>query len=186
MFDHCLVHRHDASLRPHGVVQLGRLERVTQLGVPVGVACTIEGQDRNVVHSEVIGVRVSRLVIAVGDDHLGTGPADDGNQTANRFVQIGLMEAIRMIVGLGFSHPRVAVAEHLDLIETNNSRRRRQLGLAHCSDQLTFLLRLQPVERLARFAQRWVLQVAFFATRTANEHGMYPRGSIQRKGRRTL
>ena len=125
---HRLVDGHQAGLRPDRVVQLRRLARLAELGVPRRVAGALERQHRDVVHLEVVGVRVAALVVAVGDDHLRPRAADDRDQPSDRPRRSGLVERLRVVVRLGVGHARVAVAEHHDLVEADDLGRRGELG----------------------------------------------------------
>ncbi len=161
--------RHHPGLRPHRVVELRRGERLTEVGIPVRIAGTFECQHRDVVHPEVIGVRVAGLVVAVGDDHLRPLTADDRHQPARGLVDVGLVEAVRVVVRFGVGHARVAIAEHLDHVEADDLRRRRQFAGPHRRHERSLLVGVETVERLARFAQRRVLQVALLATGAADQ-----------------
>ncbi len=116
-------------------------------------------------------MRVSGLVVAVGDDHLGPLTADDRDQPPGGLVDVGLMEAVRMVVRFGVGHARVAVAEHLDDVEADDLSGRRQFAGAHRRNLGPLLLGGEPVERLTLLAQRGVLQVALLATGAAHQHG---------------
>jgi hypothetical protein len=56
------------------------------------------------VHPQVVRVRVAALVVVVGEDHLGPLGADDAHQTPRGLVEVGLVEAIRMLVRRGAGH----------------------------------------------------------------------------------
>jgi hypothetical protein len=63
----------------HGVIELGRLVRVTGLEIPGRVARRPEGGQTGVVDPQVVGVGVAGLVITVDNNDLGPGPPDDGD-----------------------------------------------------------------------------------------------------------
>ncbi len=104
VLDHGFVHGNDAGLGPHRVVELRGLERLTELGIPVRVTGTIERQHRDVVHAQVVGMWVTGLIVAIGDDDLRLRPADDRDQTADCLVEIGLVEATGMLVRRRLRH----------------------------------------------------------------------------------
>ena len=131
-------------------------------------------------------MRVAALIVAVGDDDLRLGAADDRHEPSGRLVEVGLMERIRMAVRVGVGHSRVAVAEHHDLVEADDRRRRRELGRAHRGDLRLLLLRAQPVQRLSLLAQRGVLQLTLLTSGAADEHRMDPGGVVLGDGRRAL
>ena len=68
----------------------------------------------------MVGVRIPGLVVAVRDDDLRLGPTDDRDQAADGFVEICLVEAVRMLVRRRVGHTGVAIAEHLDLVEADD------------------------------------------------------------------
>ena len=184
--DERLVDGDHAGPRPGRVVQLRRLVRLTGIRIPAGVTGALECQHRDVVDAEVVGVRVPALVVAVGDDDLGLGAADDRHQTSGRLVEVGLVERLRVLVRLGIRHPRVAVAEHHDLVEADDLRRRGELGAAHRRDLRLLVLGAQPVQRLSLLPQQRVLQLALLAPGAADEHGVDPSGVVLGDRRRTL
>ena len=183
-----LVDGQHAGPRPARVVHLRRLERLAQLGVPVGIAGPVERQHRDVVHPQVIGVRVAPLVVAVGEDDLRLRAPDDRHQAAGGLVDVGHVERVGVLVRRRVGHAGVAVAEHHDLVEADDAGRLGQLGRAHRGDLGLLLLGRQAVERLALGAQRRVLQLALLAARAAHEHrvdalGVVPgdrRGALRR------
>ena len=69
-----LVQRLHPRDRPRHVVQLERLPRLARVGIRLGITGEIERRNRDLVHTDVIGVRVEVAVVAVGDDHLRTLP----------------------------------------------------------------------------------------------------------------
>jgi hypothetical protein len=129
-------------------------------------------------------VRVGGLVVAVGDDHLGLGTADHLDEAARGFVEVGLVEAVGMLVGVAVGHPRVAIAEHHDLVEPDHVRRCRQLCRTHGGDERPLLLGGQAVERLTLLAQRRVLQVPFLATGATDQDRVHTFRAVlgQRRG----
>ena len=76
---------HDPRVRPDREVHLQRLVRLPRSREGRHVACRIEGRDRDVVHADVVGVRVAIAVVAVGDDHLWAHPADLGHEALDGF-----------------------------------------------------------------------------------------------------
>ena len=131
-------------------------------------------------------MRVATLVVAVGDDDLRALAPDDRHQPAGGLVDVGLVEAVGMVVRLGVGHARVAVAEHLDHVEADDLRGRGQLRRPHRGDHGLLLLGCQPVERLARLAQRRVLEVALLAAGAAHQHGVHALVVVARQRRRPL
>ena len=73
-----LVHGEQAgrSTRPSSTASSG-WHGSPSLGIPVRVARPLEREHGDVVHLEVVGVRVAALVVAVGDDDLRALAADD-------------------------------------------------------------------------------------------------------------
>ena len=63
--------------RPRHEVELQRLPRLAGFGVRLGIAREIERGHRDLVHADVIGMRIEVAVVAVRDDHLRTLFADD-------------------------------------------------------------------------------------------------------------
>ena len=108
------------SPRPGRVVELQWLPRLTRIGVPVAVAGPFERRDADVVHPEVVGVGVALLVVPVGHDDLRTRSPDDGNESAHGLIEVGPVEGARIVVAGALRHARVAVAEHDDLVETDD------------------------------------------------------------------
>jgi hypothetical protein len=147
---HHLVDRQDAGLGPHRVVELRRSERLAE---PPGTsrgrphARTRAPRCRARAGGRDAGSRL--LVVAVGDDHLRSLPPDDRHEAAGRFVDVGLVEAVGMLVRFGVGHAGVAVAEHLDDVEADDLGRRRELGCSHRGDEFALLLGCEAVERLA-------------------------------------
>ena len=82
---------------------------------------------------QVVGVRVALLVVVVGDEHLRPLPADHRHQPAGGLVDVGVGERLRVLVGLGLGHARVAVAEHHDLVEADDRGRPRPARAARTS-----------------------------------------------------
>ena len=186
VLDHGFVHCNDARFGPHRVVELRRLEGLAKLGIPVRIAGTIERQHRNVVHAQMVGMRVTGLVIAIGDHHLRLRPADDGNQTTNCFVKISLVEAARMLIRRRLGHARVAIAEHLDLVEADDGCCGSQLRRPHRGHKCPLLIGLKTVERLPFLAQGGVLEIALFATGATDENRVDTVGAILGKRRRAF
>ena len=122
-----LVDGEQPPAAPHRVVELERLPRLARLGVPRRIAGPLEGRHRDVVHLQVVRVRVALLVVVVGDDHLRPGPADDRHEPADGLVERGLVEAGRVLVGRGVGHARVPVAEHDHLVEADDLGRAGEL-----------------------------------------------------------
>jgi hypothetical protein len=84
--------------------------------VGVGVAGLLEGEHRDVVDPQVVGVRVAALVVAVGHDHLRALATDDLDQPADGLVERGVGEGVGVGVGRRVGHARVAVAQQHDLV----------------------------------------------------------------------
>ena len=95
------------------VVELRRLPRLAGVGKRVGIAGGVERRARDLVHADVVGVRVEVAVVAVGDDHLRPLGADDLHEPLDRFVERRVREVVGAGVRLGVGHARVAVAEHV-------------------------------------------------------------------------
>ena len=126
----------------------------------------------------MVGVRIPLLIVVVGDDHLRLGAPNDVDQPAGRLVEIGLVEAIGMLVGLGIRHARIAVAQHHDLVEPDHRRRLGELGGPHRGDQSLLLLGAESVERPARLAEQRILEIALLATGTAHQDRADPFGVV--------
>ncbi len=125
------MHRLDPLARPHRVVELQRLPRVARVGITIGIAGGVEGDDRDVVHPQMIGVRVALLAVGIRDDHLGPLTPDDLDEPSDGLVEVGPGEATRVFVLGCVGHARVAVAEPDDLVVADDLRRGRQLAAAH-------------------------------------------------------
>ena len=69
-----------------------RGERRPGLREPVRITGGVERQHGDLVHPQVVRMRVLRLVVAVGDDDLRALAADDRDQAAHRLVERGLGE----------------------------------------------------------------------------------------------
>ena len=108
--------------------------RLAGLGVRLGIARGVEGGDRDLVHAQVVGVAVAALVLGVADDHLRADPADDRDEATDGLVERRLVEALGVFVGRRVRHPRVAVAEHHDLVEADDPGRLLELAHAHRAD----------------------------------------------------
>ncbi len=143
----------DPGPRPHRVVQLGWLPGWTRLRVPTGISCGVEGRHRHVVHLHVVGVVVLAPGVRVGDDDLGSDPPDDRHQATDGLVRVGVGERPRVGVGFRLLHSGVPVAEHHDLVVSDDRRCPGQLGLPDRSQVATDVgpvhLRVQDVARLA-------------------------------------
>ncbi len=96
------------------------------------------------------------------------------------------MERLGVLVARALGHPRVAVAEHLDLVEADQRRRGRQLERSQLGQQRLLRLRRQPVERTARLAEGRVLQVALLAAGATHEHRVDVLGVVLGDGGGTL
>ena len=64
----------------------------------------MEGGYRDIVHLDVVRMVVLPPGIRVGDDDLWADPADDGHQTADGLVLIGVSEGPGVGVGLRVLH----------------------------------------------------------------------------------
>ena len=117
----------------------------------------------------------------------GRVAADDRDEPAGGLVDVGLVERVGVLVRRRVGHARVAVAEHDDLVEADDPRPTRPARPARIGDDLgLLLLRREAVERLARLAQRRVLQVALLAAGAAHEHRVHALGVVAGDGRRAL
>ncbi|NBP17914.1 MAG: hypothetical protein EBU98_04575, partial [Actinobacteria bacterium] len=56
------VHRRESSTRPHRVIQFERLPRCTSFGIPLIIASAIKGKHADLVHLQMIGVRITALI----------------------------------------------------------------------------------------------------------------------------
>ena len=166
------MHELDALPRPHRVVGLRHLPGLARFGVPVGIGGPIDGGLRDVVHLDVVGVRVAALLVAVGEDHLRPRPPDDPDQAAHGFIHRGLGEAERVGVGLAVGHARVAVAEHLDLVVADDGGGLVELRSPHGRDVGLHL----------GLVHRRVEDVALLAAGAAHEHGAHPLGVVAGDG----
>ena len=64
----------------------------------------------------MIRVGVSRLVVAVDHHDLWPGPPDDRHQALDGLLERRLGEAQGILIGRRSGHPRVAIAQHDDLV----------------------------------------------------------------------
>ena len=113
-----LVHLHDALAgEAAGEVELERLPRLARVGVPVGIAGTVEREHADVVDADVVGVLVAALAgVGVADDHLRAFHAHDAHQPADGLVEVGVREVVGMGVVLGVGHAGVPVPEEVELV----------------------------------------------------------------------
>ena len=100
----------------------------------------------------MVGVRIAALIVVVRDDHLRPSASNDGNQSADRLVEIGLMEASRILIGRRVDHSRTAVADHHDFVETDDFGRTRQLDRSQSGHDRFLIGRFDAVERTTWFA----------------------------------
>ena len=150
--NHGFVRRQHANPRPHRVIELRGGKRLAKLAIPVGVTSPLEGQHGNVMHFEVVGVRVSGLVIAISNQYLRAFATDQSDKPPGGLIEVSLMKAVGVIVGLRVGHSRIAITEHLNLIKADHRSRRGQLRRSQRSDFDPFLLGRQAVKRLALLA----------------------------------
>ena len=75
-----------------------------------------------------------------------------------------------MLVARGVRHARVAVAEHLDLVEPDEGGGSGQLERTQLGEEGLLGVRGQAVERATWLAQRRVLEVALLPAGAAHEH----------------
>ena len=134
------------------------MERLTRVGVPVGVAGAVEGQHADVVHADVVGVRVAAAPrVGIADDHLRVLVADDPDEAADGFVEVGVGEVLGVGVVLGVGHARVAVAEQVELVVADDPDTLGELEHPHRADVLPCLravgLLVQDVAGLATGAR---------------------------------
>ena len=117
--------------RPRHVVELRRLPRLAGVGIGLGITGQRRTPARDLVHADVVGVRVEVLLVAVGDDHLRPLGADDAHEPLDGFVERRVGEVVGAGVRLGVGHPAVVVAEH---VQRRRSRaRRRCRGARPCA-----------------------------------------------------
>ena len=108
-----LVQGLDPCDRPRHVVQLERLPRCTRVGIGLRIAREVERRQADLVHANVVGVRIERAILAVRDDHLRAFGADDLHEAADRLVERCVGEVVGTGVLLGIGHAAVAVTEQL-------------------------------------------------------------------------
>jgi hypothetical protein len=73
----------------------------------------------------------SGIARPVGHQHLGPLGPHDAHEPADRLVEVGSMEAVRVLVGGGAGHPRVAVAEPVVLVVADDLDRLVELPAPH-------------------------------------------------------
>lgn len=164
----------DTAARPRRVVELEWLEDGSSIRIPLRVAGAIEGEHRDLVDSDVIRMRVAAVIVAVGHDHSGLLASDDLDKVTDLGIEIRAVKAVGMRVGLGVGHPGVAVAEHDDLVESDDLRRASQFERAQLCQQLARLGLAEPMERLTRLSERRVLKITLLATGAADQDGSNP------------
>ena len=132
-------------------------------------------------------MRVAALVVAVGDDDVGPLRTDDADQLARRPRRSAPGGTTR---GARSGRCRPCRSRGSPSITTSSkpmiSADRGQLAGAQLGEALLLLLGGQAVERLAWFAQRRVLQIAFLAAGATHQHGVHAFGRVHRHRRRAL
>ncbi|MBV5344207.1 MAG: hypothetical protein JZU63_00995, partial [Rhodoferax sp.] len=61
--------------------------------IPLIVARAIKRQHTDLVHFDVIWVRITALIVAVRDEHLWLLATNDGNEPSDCFIHVGHMKA---------------------------------------------------------------------------------------------
>ena len=87
---------------------------------------------------DVVGVAVAPVVVVVGQ-HVAADVAEDGGQPLGRLVDVGLPEAVGVVVGRLAHHPRVAVAQELDPVGADHLGRVLQLADAALPELLALV-----------------------------------------------
>ena len=124
------------------------------LRIPGRVASTGERSNGDVVGPDVVGVSVATELV-VGRDHIRPIAADEPDQPARGFVQVGLPEAPWVAVANSAHHVRVVVAQVLPFSHAEDVHGRFQLGRPELTEPSVIVLGIQfGHDDLAHFAAR--------------------------------
>ena len=162
------------------------LPRFAELGIPLVVGGAIEGAHADLVHLDVVGVRIAGVVVVVGDEHVRAFLANHLHESTDGFVHVRHVEARGICVRGRIEHARVAIAEHLDAVEADDLGRLGELEWSQRGEQCLLFVTDDLVERLSRVAHRRVGDVALLPARAAHEDGACAFGSVLGHRRSTL
>src|SRR5262245_31323976 len=119
--EECLVLGHEASPRPHHIVELLWCPRHAQLRMKCGIASGLVGWYRCIVHSEMIRMLIAALVVGVGHDDMRPLLPDEANEGPDCLLEGGCGEGARRTAR---RHVRVLIAEHPNPLIAEMRRRR--------------------------------------------------------------
>src|ERR1039457_4223940 len=88
------------------------------------------------VRLNVVGMAVSAVSV-ICDDNMWAEAADLGDEPAGGLVEWRHPEGVREQIGRCIDHPRIAVAQELDLVHLEDAARLAQLGLADLGEMRT-------------------------------------------------
>ena len=132
------MHRRHSLSRPDGVVELRDLVGLSRIDELVRITGRLKRRQRDVVGSQMIGMGVLVLLVGIADEDLRSCPTDLGDQAADRLIDLGVPEGLRMGVRLRRRHPRVPVAPHHDLVVPDDRGSRSQLCRSAFLQRLAF------------------------------------------------
>lgn len=141
-------------------VALGHVPWLAQIRPERGSRCQHKCVARDAVGLDVVGMAILAEVVIRHHD-LGAGAANRAHQMGGRLEQVGAPEALRMVVGGGSHHPRIAVApgsaEVLVVAHAQQGKGFRELD-ASMGAQLVLFVRREMTklgnQHLALLAQR--------------------------------
>ena len=108
--------------RPRRVIHLQRLPRLARFRIPLVVCCAVEGNNADVVHLHVVGVRIPALIVVVRNQHMRALATNDAHQPAHCFIEVGHVKTIGVIVCWAIQHSRIAISKHFHMMKTNDLR----------------------------------------------------------------
>jgi hypothetical protein len=127
-------------------------------------------------HTQMIWVRVSLLIVAIGEDHLRAFTANDFDKASNGFIEIGICESFWTSIRFGIGHSRIAVPKKDDFVIANERRSDFEFTLSDCRE----------IGPNFGAIHHWIENVSLFAAGACHEHSSNTFGLIFRNGRSTL
>ena len=100
------------------------------LGILRGLASSVECRHGHAVYLNVVRMAIAALLIIAGDD-VRTEFPDEVHQASRGLVEVRLGQAVRMVIGFPSHHPRVTVAEDMQLLDLQMFARALEFRGAH-------------------------------------------------------
>ena len=167
------VHSNKSLSRPCRVIHLDRLPRLTMFWIPLIVTRTIKRQHTDLVHFDVIGVRITALIVAIRHEHLWLLATNNCNEASDCFIHVGHMETRWIVVRRRINHAGVAIAKHLHMMEANYFCSSIKFAWSELLEQLFFSRSIKSMKWLSNFFECWIIYIALFAPSATHQHSAH-------------